>query len=130
LQGVFVLHLATTTASGAPFVAPIDGVFFRGRFWFGVPPGAVRLTHLRSRPQVSAVHSVGEELCIIVHGAAHEVNTTDPRHQAYLDYTREVYGAAWDYGVKRYRDRKGRPFTGWIEPRRMYAMATKPGFLA
>ncbi len=130
LQGVFVLHLATATASGTPFVAPIDGLFYRGRLWFGVPPGAVRIKHLRSRPQVSAVHSVGEELCIIVHGTAHEIDTTDPQNEAYLDYCREVYGAALDYWAKRYRDRKGTPFTAWIEPRRMYAMATKPGFLA
>jgi hypothetical protein len=59
LQGVFVLHLATVTASGAPLVAPIDGLFYRGRVWFGVPPGAVRIQHIRARPQVSAVHSVG-----------------------------------------------------------------------
>jgi hypothetical protein len=106
LQGVFVLHLATVTASGAPLVAPIDGLFYRGRVWFGVPPGAVRIQHLRARPQVSAVHSVGEELCIIVHGAA------------------------WGYWAERYRDREGTGFTAWIEPRRMYAMATTPASLA
>jgi nitroimidazol reductase NimA-like FMN-containing flavoprotein (pyridoxamine 5'-phosphate oxidase superfamily) len=130
LQGVFVLHLATVTASGAPLVAPIDGLFYRGRVWFGVPPGAVRIQHIRARPQVSAVHSVGEELCIIVHGTAHEIDTKDPEHGAYLGYCREVYGATWDYWAERYRDRKGTGFTAWIEPRRMYAMATTPAFLA
>jgi nitroimidazol reductase NimA-like FMN-containing flavoprotein (pyridoxamine 5'-phosphate oxidase superfamily) len=79
---------------------------------------------------VSAVHSVGEELCIIVHGTAHEIDTKDPEHGAYLGYCREVYGATWDYWAERYRDRKGTGFTAWIEPRRMYAMATTPAFLA
>jgi len=125
LRGVFVLHLATVTASAEPFVAPIDGLFFRGRLWFGVPPGAVRVLHLRARPQVSATYTRGEDLCVIVHGVAREIDTQDAQHGDFMDYCREVYGGAFDYSAEHYRDRKGSGFTAWIEPRRLYASAMR-----
>lgn len=121
LRGVFLLHLATVTAACEPMVAPIDGLFYRGRLWFGFPPGAVRIRHLRARPQVSAVYTLGEDLCVIAHGTAREVVSSDPEHAHFERYGREVYGAAWDYWVDHYKDREGSDFTAWIEPRRMYA---------
>jgi hypothetical protein len=125
LRGVFLLHLATVTAAAEPFVAPIDGLFFRGRLWFGVPPGAVRIRHLRARPQVSATYTQGEDLCVIVHGVAHEIDTLDPEHADFMGYCREVYGAVWDYSAERYRDPKGSGCTAWIEPGRLYASAMR-----
>ncbi len=107
-------------------LAPIDGLFYRGRLWFGVPPGGLRAHHLRARPQVSATYNRGEELAVIVHGAAREIAPDDPAHADYLAYCREVYGAAWDYWENHYKDRKGPGFTGWIEPRRMFASAQHP----
>ena len=38
LAGIFEMHLAVVTSAGAPLVAPIDGIFYRGRVWVGVPP--------------------------------------------------------------------------------------------
>ena len=70
LPGVQVLNLATVTRACAPRVAPVDGLFYRGQFWFGSAAASVRFTHLRERPQVSATHTRGEELAIIVHGTA------------------------------------------------------------
>ena len=126
LRGVFVLHLATVTASCEPIVAPIDGLFYRGRLWFGIPPGGLRARHLRSRSQVSAVYTVGEDVCVMAHGVAREVNDSDPEHEGYLRYCREVYGSMWDYWQERYRDREEPGFTAWIEPRRMYAVGPRP----
>jgi hypothetical protein len=121
LRGVFLLHLATVTAAGEPFLAPIDGLFYRGHLWFGVPPGAARARHLRARPQVSAAYTVGEDLCVLVHGSAREIDPGDPAHAGYLAYCRDVYGPAFDYWRERYRERAGAGFTGWIEPRRIFA---------
>jgi nitroimidazol reductase NimA-like FMN-containing flavoprotein (pyridoxamine 5'-phosphate oxidase superfamily) len=127
LHGVFVLNLATVTVKGEPLVAPIDGLFYRGHVWFGVPPGAVRERHLRARPQVSATHTRGEDLCVVVHGLAREVDESEARQLGYLGYVREVYGAVWDYWDELYRKRElGSGFTAWIEPRRMYAALMRP----
>ncbi len=128
LQGVFVLNVATVTAACEPMVAPVDGLFYRGKVLFGFPPGSVRVPHLRARPQVSAVHNRGEDYCVIVHGYAREINLDAPEDADFLDYFKEVYGASWDYWHKEhYRDREGSEFNAWIERRRMYATGPGPG---
>ncbi len=119
LRGVFVLHLATVTAAGEPRVAPIDGLFFRGHFWFGFPPGAVRIAHVRKRPQVSATYTKGEQVCVL----AHEVEKGGPGYAAYEAHAREAYTpAVWDYWRAHYDDRTGPGLTAWIEPSRIFAM--------
>ena len=47
LRGVRVLNLATVTARCAPRVGPVDGLFYRGTFWFGSGQDSVRFRHLR-----------------------------------------------------------------------------------
>ncbi len=96
LPGVQVLNLATVTRACAPRVAPVDGLFYRGRFWFGSAAAAVRIGHLRERPQVSASHTRGEELAVIVHGTAALIEVGDPAHAGFADYYREVYGFGWE----------------------------------
>lgn len=95
LHGVQVLSLATITAASEPRVAPVDGLFFRGRFWFGSSPTSARFRNIRARPQVSAAVTRGEELAVIVHGRAHEVDFGAPETQAFRDYCLEVYGEDW-----------------------------------
>ena len=122
LRGVFVLNLATVTKAGEPFLAPLDGLFYRSHFWFGIPPGGLRIRHLRARPSVSANYVQGEDVCIIVHGQAREVASDEPLCATYLEYARETYGpAVWDYWNAAYEDRAGTGFTAWIEPKRMFA---------
>jgi nitroimidazol reductase NimA-like FMN-containing flavoprotein (pyridoxamine 5'-phosphate oxidase superfamily) len=70
LQGMCLLALATATADGRPIVGPVDGVFYRGSFYFGSSPDSLRFRHIRARPQVSATHLPGEELAVTVHGRA------------------------------------------------------------
>jgi hypothetical protein len=96
LPGVQILNLATVTRACAPRVAPVDGLFYRGRFWFGSAAASVRFTHLRERPQVSASHTRGEELAVIVHGTATLVEVGDPAHAGFAAYYREVYGFGWE----------------------------------
>ena len=109
-------------------MAPVDGLFYRGKVLFGFPPGSVRGRHLRARPQVSAVHNRGEEHCVIVHGEAREIDLDAASNGHYLDYFKEVYGASWGYWhEQRYRDREGSEFNAWIEPRRMYTLKPRAG---
>src|SRR5437667_11202938 len=70
LPAVQILSLATVTANGSPRVGPVDGLFYRGRFYFGSAPDSARFRHLRARPQVSAAHLRGEEFAVVVHGTA------------------------------------------------------------
>jgi len=70
LTGMRLLAVATVTSDGRPLTGPVDGVFYRGAFYFGSSPDSVRIRHIRSRPQVSATHVPGEELSVTVHGKA------------------------------------------------------------
>src|SRR3989304_1113976 len=62
LIGVCVLALATVTGDGRPLVAPVDGLFYRGAFWFGSSPDSVRFRHIRRSPAVSATPTPAESL--------------------------------------------------------------------
>ncbi|MBP2329390.1 hypothetical protein JOF56_009775 [Kibdelosporangium banguiense] len=95
LTGVQVLNVATVTAAGQPRVAPVDGLFYRGQFWFGSSHDSVRFRHLRRRPAISATHTRGEALAVIVHGTAHEVDLGSAAGGPFRDYCLEVYGQDW-----------------------------------
>ncbi len=91
LTGVNVLDVATVTARGEPRVAPVDGLFYRGRWWFGSAPDSARFRHLRRRPAVSACHTRGEEFAVIVHGRATEIDLSDEAHAAFAGFLYGVY---------------------------------------
>ena len=96
LVGVRLLALATVTADGRPLVGPVDGLFYRGAFWFGSAENSVRFRHLRQRPAVSATHTDGEPFAVTVHGRAYEIDLRDPEHGGFLEYCEETYGPAWN----------------------------------
>ena len=124
LTGVRVLALATVSSKVEPIAGPVDGLFYRGRFFFGSSPESVRFKHLRKRAQVSAVHTVGEELAVVVHGSAREIDVRAAENEGYLEYLREVYGKGWDSWYPE------TPPYAVIEPRRMFTFympaAAKP----
>lgn len=126
LEGVVVIDLAVVTASGSPIVAPVDAVFLRGKFWFGLPPGSVRGRILRTRPQVSAAGTRGTDGCVIVHGAAREVRPGSTEYAEYDAYLREVYGETLEYSRALYRERVGTDYNGWIEARKLFATRPHP----
>jgi uncharacterized pyridoxamine 5'-phosphate oxidase family protein len=70
LQGVKHLALATASPSGVPRVAPVDGHFLWGRFYFSSDGRSLRAQHMRANPQISATHFVGDDIAITVHGRA------------------------------------------------------------
>ncbi len=119
LPGVRVLSVATVTAGCEPIVAPVDGLFFRGRFHFGSSRDSVRVRHLRSRPQVSASHARGEELAVVVHGTARLIDAESSDQRGFRDYLIEVYGPGWEEWAS------GAAYAV-IEARRMFAVSFGP----
>ncbi len=103
LPGVQILNLATVTSDGRPLVAPVDGLFYRGRFYFGSSPDSMRARHLRSRPAVSAAHTRGEELAVLVHGEAHRIDLRAPEDGGFRQYLLDTYlpryGAEWEHNL-------------------------------
>ncbi len=117
LPGVQILSLATVTADGRPLVGPVDGLFYRGHFYFGSAADSVRFRHVRARQHVSAAHVRGEELAVIVHGLAEEINTAGAGQVGFRNYLVEVYGEEWnEWGPDS-------PYAR-IKPRRMFAART------
>jgi hypothetical protein len=122
LTGVCILDLATVNSVSAPFVAPVDGLFLRGNFWFSSADGALKIRHIRQNPTVSAAYTVGQSLSVLIHGIAHEVDTSKSGYEHVGDYCLEVYGptyADWGYFGKA-------PFV-WIEPVKMFASRLPSG---
>jgi general stress protein 26 len=70
LTGMRLLIVGTVTASGEPRVAPVDGHFHRGLWFFSTPGNAFRVKHLLRNPAISAVHVEGERLFVQTHGTA------------------------------------------------------------
>jgi hypothetical protein len=125
LAGIVEMHLAAVTAAGAPLVAPTDGIFWRGRVWFGLPARAVRARLVRRDPRVSASYT-RDSFAFIVHGRAQEVDESDPAWPEYEALLRELYVAAYGTGwIEWYeelrRQPRGSSFSGYIEPRVMFA---------
>ncbi len=97
LTGVQVFDLATVTPRGEPRVAPVDGLFFRGHFWFGSADTSARFRNIRANPAVSAAVTRGlETFLVIVHGYAIETDPRGPGAGGFADYAREVYDFDWD----------------------------------
>jgi len=116
MTGVRVLALATVTADGRPLVGPVDGLFYRGHWWFGSSPRAVRIRHLRARTSVSATHTIGEELAVTVHGQARIVDLEHGDQAGFAAHCLAVYGPEWHEW--------GAPATyARIEPDRLYTFA-------
>jgi hypothetical protein len=120
LPGVQVLALATVTARGEPRVAPVDGLFFRGRFHFGSADSSARFRHIRARPAVSATHLRGEELAVVVHGHAHEIDARAPEHAGFRAHLNATY-PGWDDAEWA----RGAPYAR-IEPDAMFTFRSAP----
>jgi uncharacterized pyridoxamine 5'-phosphate oxidase family protein len=124
LQGMCLLVLATVTQDGRPLNGPVDGIFYRGKFYFGSAPDSVRFRHIFERPRVSATHLPGEELAVTVHGRAVPIDVADVDEsgfrQTLLDIYVPRYGPDWenflDSGVQYAR----------IDPERMFTFHMPP----
>lgn len=119
LQGMCVLDLATVNSKGEPVIAPVDGQFYRGRWYFGSSRSSIRAKHIKAQPAVAVAHTRGEELSVTTHGIAHEVERGSERAQGYRKVLLEIYGkpttdAHWE----------GDDIIYWeLEPKKVFALA-------
>jgi hypothetical protein len=124
LTGIFEMHLAVVTSAGAPLVAPIDGILYRGKVWVGIPRPAVRARLVRRDPRVSASYNAGD-FAFIIHGRLEEPAVEDGQRAGFVDLARSLYVeqyGEWFGPWMDERDRANGPgVTGYIEPRRMFA---------
>ena len=95
LPGVQVLALATVTARGEPRVAPVDGLFFRGRWHFGSAQNSARFRHIRAPPAVSGKHTRGEQIAFVGNGPDEKIDPRAPEHAGFRAYLNETY-RGWD----------------------------------
>lgn len=119
LQGTKHVAFATVNERGQPRVAPLDGVFIRGRFTVSTGGDAARLRHLRANAACSAAHMDGDTVGIVVHGHATIIGREDPPAAEIEPAWREIYGSSpfeWGDGVVFMR----------VEPTSMWAYAFHP----
>ena len=116
LPGVQILSVATVTADCRPIAGAVDGLFYRGHFYFGSSPESVRFRHLRARPAVSATHLRGEELAVVVHGTAHEIDLDAPEHEGLLAYLEATYPgwSEWAEDAPYARIDADKMFAAWL----------------
>jgi hypothetical protein len=124
LTGMCLLVLTSVTADCRPIGGPVDGIFYRGSFYFGSSPNSLRFRHIRSRPQVSATHVPGEEFAVTVHGRAAPIDIRGDEdagfRQTLLDVYVPRYGPEWE----RFLD--SGPVYARIAAERMFAFAMRP----
>src|SRR3954447_20865648 len=119
LQATKHVAFATVNERGEPRVAPLDGVFIRGRFTVSTGGRAARLQHLRANPACSATHMDGDTIGITVHGHATIIAQGDEGVDELEPVWRGIYGSSpfeWGEGVVFMR----------IEPTSMWAYAFHP----
>jgi nitroimidazol reductase NimA-like FMN-containing flavoprotein (pyridoxamine 5'-phosphate oxidase superfamily) len=125
LHDMVLLVLATVTADGRPVAGPVDGIFYRGDFYFSSSPESVRFRHIRARPFVSATHLPAEELAVTVHGRASFVDIGAPEQagfrQAVLDIYVPRYGPGWESDFLEGGPVEQRPWYARIDAERMFA---------
>ena len=93
LEGMKHIVVGTVTSKGEPRVAPVDGHFLRGRFYFGTDARAFRIRHLRRNPAISACHMVGDELGIVVHGRGVLFGQDDAEGEELRAHYTKYYGS-------------------------------------
>jgi nitroimidazol reductase NimA-like FMN-containing flavoprotein (pyridoxamine 5'-phosphate oxidase superfamily) len=95
-----LLALATVTRDCRPLIGPVDGIFYRGAFYFGSSPASVRLRHIARRLRVSATHLSSEALAVTVHGRAVPVDVRSKPAAGFrrtlLDVYVPRYGPEWE----------------------------------
>jgi nitroimidazol reductase NimA-like FMN-containing flavoprotein (pyridoxamine 5'-phosphate oxidase superfamily) len=125
LTGMCLLALATVTADCRPVVGPVDGVFYRGAFYFGSSPDSFRFRHIRARPQVSATHLPGEELAVTVHGRAVPIDVAGEQNAGFRRALLEIYVPRYGPQWEEFLD--SGPVYARIDADRMFTFSMPPG---
>ncbi len=70
LDGMKTVAVAAPAPNGDPLVAPMDGWFLHGKFFFSSSGDSIRIKGLRKRPRASIAYFEGEKFLINAHGPA------------------------------------------------------------
>jgi nitroimidazol reductase NimA-like FMN-containing flavoprotein (pyridoxamine 5'-phosphate oxidase superfamily) len=123
LIGMCLLTLATATSDCRPIAGPVDGIFYKGAFYFGSSPESIRFRHIRRRPHVSATHLPGEELGVTVHGRAVPVDVQAEGQAGLRRTLLEVYVPRYGEDWEKFLD--SGPVYARIDADRMFAFAIR-----
>jgi len=123
VPGILEVHLGVATSDGAPLVAPVDAILFRGLFWIGLPEPSVRARLVRRDPRVSMSYA-RESFAVIVHGRL--VETGDGHARTGFDQlAKQLYVAQHGPAFEAWFDEKmrtqGPGLVGYVEPRALFA---------
>jgi uncharacterized pyridoxamine 5'-phosphate oxidase family protein len=119
LRGIKHVAFATVNARGEPRVAPLDGIFLRGRFHVSTGGRAARLGDLRRQPRCSLTHFVGDDVAVTVNGNAVVLGRDHPEIPAIEPVYLDLYESSpfsWGEGVVIIR----------VEPTSMWTYASHP----
>jgi len=120
LGGILEVHVACVTAEGAPLVAPIDGLVYRGRLWLGFAGQSIRAGIVRRDPRISVSYN-DRGMALILHGRL--VLRPHGSEPDFLDHLKAQYtlqyGEWWPqwFDSQDHSDDVG----GYVEPRRIFA---------
>lgn len=89
-----VLNIATVTAKGEPRVSAVDGHFLHGRWYFTTAAESPKVTHLQSRPAISASYTPKDGYGVFCHGKAVFVDGAEK--DSVIAHIAETYGVDAD----------------------------------
>jgi uncharacterized pyridoxamine 5'-phosphate oxidase family protein len=92
LQGIKHLALATASLRGVPRVSPVDAHFLWGHFYFSTDGRSLRARQMRSNPQISATHFVGDDIAITVHGRPVFLERDSEEERSVHEHLVKTYG--------------------------------------
>ncbi|GAA4176680.1 pyridoxamine 5'-phosphate oxidase family protein [Gryllotalpicola koreensis] len=99
MPGMQLLTVATVSRDGRPITGAVDGYLLHGELWFSSGARAVRTTHLRRNPAVSATWLPDESTQLIVHGDVEILPFGDARvaelRQAMINHYVPIEGPEW-----------------------------------
>jgi hypothetical protein len=78
LRGVRQVAAATVNSKGEPGVAPVDAVFYHGKFCLSTDRRSLRARHLSRNPALSITYFEGADPVIITRGRAEFVEPSQP----------------------------------------------------
>ena len=93
-QGVKQVAAATVSSKGKPRVAPIDAVFYHGRFYLSTEKNSLRARHLSTKPEVSLTFFEGADPVVIVHGRASLIRRGSPIFRKLDSHWMKAYGTS------------------------------------